>query len=125
MGFQAIVVLHLDAVPKFRDHPKEFGEAVLAALVTASDSCLPVASPMQDYASCITAHPPRHMGVPALYLLSGGSCIELSGKQLMDMHRKDPKHANTLLDHATTCIAEAKCVLETRTPLYVQKAKHP
>lgn len=111
---QAIVVLHLDAVPAFRDNPKEFGEAVLAALVKATDSFLPVTSPLNSYADCITAHPPRHVGIPALYLLQEGSCTELTGKHFMDLAREKPECARGMLDSATSCINETKYTIASR-----------
>lgn len=108
MGFITQVILHNDALHCFEDYPKEFAEAVLAAVNTAYHENKQVSVPFKGYCNYIAVETPRHADHSCLFLASGNGFIALGERDWRDLGERNPTLAREYLRLSKTLLKRAE-----------------
>lgn len=113
MGHLTVIVLHNDAEHAFREHPEEFGKAILEGISQAQRERKQVSVPFHEYANYISVEPPRHADHNVLFL-SKGNGVKAIGEYEQDwqdlvkgmpaLAKDDVKCALGLLQRAKSCV---------------------
>jgi hypothetical protein len=121
MGYLTVVVLHNDAEHVFREHPEDFGRAILDGIHQAQRECKQVSVPFHNHANYIDVEPPRHADHRALFL-SSGNCVKVIGEHeqdWQDLVKGNPGLAQADIKWAADLLKWAKALL----PQKVKKVK--
>ena len=114
MGYLTTFTIHNDALHVFEKHPKEFAEALFAAMEKANRSYRAEDIGFFGYCNHITSQPSFHADEQQLYIHSGNTVFNLNPyredfKQLL---KKSPSVAEEWVKSAERMIKECKAQIK-------------
>ena len=110
MGYLTVIVIHNDAMASFKDHPEEFGKAILKGVNLANENMRQVDVPFREYANYISVEPSRHADHETLFMLSGNGFLAIGPyeKDWQTLVDRNPSCSQQFLKRASALLKHAK-----------------
>ncbi len=110
MGYLTTITIHNDAFHEFKEHPEQFGNAIIEGIHKAEYHHKEVDVGFNSYANYISVQPPRHADDHTLYIHYGNTVLNLNpwNADFKELVERSPDIAENFVNEAEWIVKEAK-----------------